>query len=744
MRFFRKSTDQPTAAHASAARVLTSQVLSTRPPAERLPGPTHFIKSLHLFVLSTFAISQPIFDRLGERPMFLTDSNVGTPLAVLLLTATMSLLIPAVIPVAWWYTGRLVPRAREPLYAICVYLLLLLIALPIAKRVEVILPDWLTIGLGLAGAGLATCAYFAFGRLRSVVTAASAGIVIFPVLFLSHSPIRAMFSTPRKIETTSWKPIPVVMIVFDELCGMTLENGQRQIDAKRFPHFAELAQGSTWYRNATTVFPDTAQALPALLSGKLPSTLWIPGLADRPQNLFSVLKSTGDYELAVFEPISKLAPRDNEAGEATTQKSLPGHLISIVPTLARVFLVHLAPSDLQQQLPKVPPLWFGLHEDEVENRALHRGVFRYRWRDDRRSQTEHFVDCLDDSPQPALYFFHVLLPHVPWCYLPSGRRYLQESNQYELLDFKEHSDSVTFWGTDDLYVAQSQQRHLLQLEFTDRALGRFVSRLRSTGLYDKCLLVVTADHGISFRVADSRREISPANAADIMSVPLFIKKPGQHSGAISDKNVESIDILPTIADVLRIKLPLAVDGHSIFDETLPDRTEKTIIPAMGEPLMTLPASVLRDRTAVNELRARFGSSADPGGVFRIGPHPEFVGKAVADLVIMAEAPATEIEMHRFETRYSDDRDELVPCYFDGRIASAGPSPEPVEIAVAVNGIIQAVTRTYKLDGYRNHFTAMVPEQALRLGENDVQFFAFSSQAPNLKFSRCTVKVVPKK
>lgn len=674
--------------------------------------------------------------------MFLSDSNVGMP-AILLLMATMSLLIPALIPAGLWCAGRLVPRARDPLFAIAVYLLLLLMALPIAKRFESFMPDWLTIGLGLGGAGVATWAYFTFRRLQSVVTAASAGILVFPLLFLFHSPISAMFSAPDTIETATWKPVPVVVVVLDELCGMTLENDEHQIDAARFPHFAELARDATWFRNATTVFPDTSQALPALLSGKRPATAWLPGPVDLPQNLFSVLKSAGDYDFAAFEPMSRLAPQNNEQSDRAVEKSSPVvQMMSIVPTLARVFLVHLAPSDLQKQLPEVPPLWFGLHDNSSVDRGMRRGVFRYRWGDDRRSQFEHFINCVDDSTAPTLYFFHVLLPHVPWCYLPSGRRYLDEVADYELLDFDMHSGKMSFWGTDQLYVAQSQQRYLLQMQFIDQMLGKLVARLRGAGLYDKCLLVLTADHGVSFRVGESRRQVSQNNAADVMSIPLFIKLPGQETGAVNDRNVESIDLLPTIADVLRIKLPIPADGHSVFDDSRPEPTQKTIYPSVGERL-SVPASVLNDRTIVKELLERFGSSADPDGLYRIGPHPELIGRSIADLV-MADAPATELELRRFETRYSDDRNKLVPCYFEGSVVSPRSIQEPVRIAVAVNGIIHGVTRTYEFDRRREHWTAMVPEQAFRVGENDVQFYAISGQAPQLRLTRCSVKVESKK
>ena len=723
---FRQPSDQSTAA------------LPQRKPS---PAQTVFIESLHLFVLATFGITQPVYDRLGERPMFLSDSNVGRP-AILLLTATLSLLIPGLVPLALWCVGRLAPRARAPLYAIVVYLLLSLIALPLAKRAEWLFPDWLTIGLGLAGAGVATWGYFTFRHLRSVVTAAAAGIVVFPAIFLFHSPVSTLFFTSGNIQAAAGKPIPVVMVVLDELCGMTLENDERQIDAARFPHFAELARGSTWYRNATTVFPETMQALPVLLSGKYPSLPLFPGPADLPQNLFSLLDSAGDNRLAVFEPVSRLAPKNDRSEHAMT-KSWPAQIISIAPTLARVYLLHLAPTESQDRLPGIPRLWFGFHEHDQFDHNLHRGVFRYRWGRDRRGQFEHFIDCFDDSPgdspEAALYFFHVLLPHVPWCYLPSGRRYIEESNQFELLDFDTHSGKMNFWGTDKLFVAQSQQRYLLQLQFADSLLGQTIARLRETGLFDKCLLIVTADHGISFKVSESRRGVTPGNVVDLMSVPLFIKTPGQQTGAVNDKNVESVDILPTIADVLGIKLELPVDGRSVF-AAVPERTEKTIFPIVGER-MAVPLSALDDRSVVQELQTRFGSSADRGGMYRIGPHPELLGRSIADLEI-ADAPATEIKLRRFGTRYSDDRDELVPCYFEGKVVSPRSIPEPIRMVVAINGIIQGTTRTYEFDGLRDQWAAMVPEQAFRVGENDVQFYTISGTAPDLRLTRCTINTTP--
>jgi hypothetical protein len=701
-----------------------------------MPEQSMLLKSLHLFVLTTFAIVQPAYDRLGGRPAFLSDSGVGAP-GLLLFTALMSLVLPAVPPLLCWSIGKVNSAAGSALYTILLYVLFASVALPICKRIEWLFPVWTTISLALAVAAVCVLSYFKFSRVRSVVTVASVGIILFPAQMLLFSPASSLLFAPPRIQTSKWKPVPVVFVVLDELRGTTLVNDEYEIDADRFPNFAELARQSTWFRNATTVYPDTWLSVPAILSGTYPRSLSLPGPGDLPQNLFSVLRSTGAYDFAVFEPVSRLASYDMEHNPQAG-KSLFAQLASIVPTLGKVLLAHLLPTALQERLPEIPRLWFGLTSEGLADRKLHRGVFRYPWGMDRIGQFEHFLECLDDSPKPTLNFFHVLLPHVPWCYMPSGRKYLPESDQWELLEFDTHSGKIDFWGTDELYIVQSQQRQLLQLTFVDRLLGRLLDRLRSVGLYDKCLLIVTADHGISFQIGGARRGVSTENISEIASIPLFIKLPGQRTGRVSDRNVESVDILPTIADVLAASLQFPVDGQSVYDQARPEREDKKLFdPGLGHK--NLPASIVQGSTAAPELRSRFGPGSDPDAIYRIGPHPELLGRQVSDLKTV-DGPVVEIEMIHSGAHYSENPLELVPCYHEGRIVVPARVDEPVRIAVAVNGVIRGVTRTYQLDGARDHWMALIPESAFRVGDNDVRYYSIAGTAPDLQLARCAARI----
>ena len=193
-----------------------------------------------------------------------------------------------------------------------------------------------------------------------------------------------------------------------------------------------------------------------------------------------------------------------------------------------------------------------------------------------------FVDSIDSTSKPTLYFLHTLLPHVPFCYLPSGKIYDMNSTLEGLTDER--------WNDDERAVNQAYQRHLLQVGFVDTLLGRLIARLKDIRLYDRSLIVIAADHGVSFCASDARRPITDTNYQDILPVPLFIKEPFQQEGIINDRNVETIDILPTIADILDITFPWRVDGHSMCDPSVPERQQKvaiTILSNLGKMFVSL-------------------------------------------------------------------------------------------------------------------------------------------------------------
>jgi hypothetical protein len=63
---------------------------------------------------------------------------------------------------------------------------------------------------------------------------------------------------------------------------------------------------------------------------------------------------------------------------------------------------------------------------------------------------------------------------------------------------------------------------------------------------------------------------------------------------------------------------------------------------------------------------------------------------------------------------------FLPCSLTGQIEPAPSAKQPVELAVAINGAIRAVTRTYLAADRRDQWAANVPEESFSDGKNDVR------------------------
>lgn len=55
------------------------------------------------------------------------------------------------------------------------------------------------------------------------------------------------------------------------------------------------------------------------------------------------------------------------------------------------------------------------------------------------------------------------------------------------------------------------------------------------------------------------------NCRDILDVPLLIKVPYQKQGQVSDRPTRTIDILPSIVDILGMSSPWPTDGISVWE-----------------------------------------------------------------------------------------------------------------------------------------------------------------------------------
>jgi hypothetical protein len=464
---------------------------------------------------------------------------------------------------------------------------------------------------------------------------------------------------------------PVVMITFDAFPRNSLLDVRGRIDAARYPTFARLAAGSTWYPNATTELDETGRALRSIFSGRA-SWRWArPNYANYPNNLFTLLGRR--YHIEASEETSSFCPK--------------------------------------RLCPNVRP---------QNGKSIERELISGR-----PERLASWIDLLRPGRRPTFYYKHVLLPHSPWVYLPSGHIYYDGPSEGGL--------PWQQWYSNPWLVLQNYQRHLLQLQFTDRLLGRVLDQLRAAGIYNRALIVVTADHGESLGRPGQSRQFDRRTIGDVALIPLFVKLPFQHARRIDRRHVRNLDLLPTIARVARLRPWWRLDGRSFLGPAARQIPRSILLLKRSGEQIRLSLGSLR-RHAAASLRLKHRLFGGRRGLFGIGPHRELQGTSVArwPKLPVGALRAQLDEPGRFENVRLDG--QFPPVKVTGRLA--GPhSRDPHDLAIAINGTIEATAPAFAFHRSSSRlFSVLVPEESLREGANTVQLFSIEGnrRAPALR------------
>ena len=653
--------------------------------------------ALQIFAVTALAVAQPLFDVVSREPTFFVARNTTSgQLAAFVAIVCMALPL-ALVGIEAIFT-RLHAVAGRFVHVLLLTALGSVLLLPLLKRTEGMdtIP-LLAVALALAGSAAVGCSRFNVGNM--FLTALSPAAVVVPAVFLVNPEVRgAVVGTDITADAAHVAHAPpLVVVVFDEFPTNSLMNGDRKIDGGRYPHFARLAADATWYRNASTVSSQTAWAVPAMVTGKYPvEPHAVPTRRYYPNSLFSMLSES--YQMTVFGRFLQLCPPN----ACTYDLEVHDTLWDLTADLALVYSHVVAPELLVARLPPVVGDW-----RSFADRRRFREVDGERRRNDRMSEYDRFLSAITPDPDGRLYYLHTLTPHMPFEYVPSGTRYRAPDYQG-----RREGGELLFGKSDPWLPVVLQQRHLLQVGFADRFIGALIDRLQSQGIYDEALIVVTADHGASFQHGQRRRARADGNLADILLVPLIVKLPQQVSGMVSDRVVETIDIVPTIADVLSATVPYEVDGRSLLDVSGPERAHRTFIQRNAERVRVETYAQQLQDPGLEQKLLRFHS-----GLYGTGPDASLVGRSVStlDLPVGSAAVATLENVSAFEN--VDVEAETLPLYVRGTIAG-GPTGG-VSLAISVNGVIVATTVSYLEQGERV-FASMIPEEALVSGANEVQ------------------------
>jgi hypothetical protein len=155
---------------------------------------------------------------------------------------------------------------------------------------------------------------------------------------------------------------------------------------------------------------------------------------------------------------------------------------------------------------------------------------------------------------------------------PKGQPYpLSESMVNEALRLLARQAGPTFlymhWlDAHDPYNAAGKEgsdfeRYLREVELVDRSLGKLIDGLKKQGMWDRTVLVVSADHGEA--LGDHGIPHHGGGIYEsLVRVPLLIRVPGVRARRV-DTPVTTLDIAPTLLDLLGQPTPGEYMGQSL-------------------------------------------------------------------------------------------------------------------------------------------------------------------------------------
>lgn len=386
----------------------------------------------------------------------------------------------------------------------------------------------------LAAGFLALCALIvlmrnylaAFFKVSSPAALLTAALLGFQTL-QPGTPQSALNNQMVSIDT------PVYLLIFDGVSLERLMQGDR-INSSLFPTFARMSREWTWYRNATTNATSTIPARSMMFSGRYADKQRAGTLGDSD----ILLSRMGSFFFASSlndASLSRISSGMSSRFSVSLLKNLVWSYLEVsLPSLLRPYIIDTLLSSWKFDWRGEPSKGYSGRKRDYYGPKI--------------EQTFEYFTAQASNPEFAQGRFFLLwsmLSHFPYVFNADGTIHHSSFTSFEVGMSEEAKHAV-------------EQNYMKTLQNVDRNLGNFLEELEKSGLYDRAVLLVTSDHGISDTGSNS------FVTKQVSAIPFFLKVPGLQSDA-SDRDVQTVDITPTLLDAVE-GLPVLspYDGQSLL------------------------------------------------------------------------------------------------------------------------------------------------------------------------------------
>jgi arylsulfatase A-like enzyme len=363
---------------------------------------------------------------------------------------------------------------------------------------------------------------------------------------------------------------------------ITLDAGRydllvEQLDS--LPNLKALAERGTFFENAFSAGPSTMFAFPAIIGGVY-SYHWGQGIDPSVKAVDEVLKSSGYSTGFIIEWNPLLSQRFGYGVRADFQLCKFGMAESGVhrPTNsdppissreAAVWRFIDRPLPLGGVVRRLRPLWKGNEAIRALGSCL-LSMWAFassyaRGRSPKIDKVRHDHDLFrqnvltfisDRFKAPQFLWIHTTVNHLPYVTPSTGSEFSARRTNYL------NARGLSMFVNRGI-CHQLKRLYVESLRVADDLVGDVIRALSARGLLDNSIIIVTSDHGEEFMEEGTFFHGADSSSDILLHVPLMIS----HGEVLQRKSVQApvstIDIPPTVCDLLGIVMPDGFRGVSL-------------------------------------------------------------------------------------------------------------------------------------------------------------------------------------
>ena len=168
---------------------------------------------------------------------------------------------------------------------------------------------------------------------------------------------------------------------------------------------------------------------------------------------------------------------------------------------------------------------------------------------------ERIIPWLREHSQEKFFaWIHYFDPHNPY-----------ESHEKDGISYDSDFDPHPYGTSKPAKVLQDIAHYDAEITFADRSVGEIIDLLDELNLTEDTIVILTSDHGEELYQHHQIMGHAFFLYDSSIRIPLIIRYPNRFPASKRiDQLVESVDIMPTLLELLNIQIPDGIDGESLL------------------------------------------------------------------------------------------------------------------------------------------------------------------------------------